>query len=252
MASSIVLRFSAAFAGPSAVARPFTLAVPLAFAMLAASAPAAQAQELPGSDAVTPDSVAERLGLPDGHAPKGALRRALMVPGWGQYYNRQYWKMPVVAAALGGVVYALVYSWDRYFLYRDAWRYRRTNGIFAPPPADGESDSYDGDFGGPAYREAYRTVARLVGSDPNAEAGLGEVVKQRRQQLRRWGEMAILGVGVFWILQVADAYVSAHLLGFELSAPSEEEGEESSAKNFSVQLAPTPGGGAAASVRLRF
>jgi len=251
MASSIVLRFSAAFARPFALARPFAFAVPLAFAMLAASVPAARAQELPGSDAVTPDSVAERLGLPDGHAPKGALRRALMVPGWGQYYNRQYWKMPIVAAALGGVVYALVYSWDRYFLYRDAWRYRRTNGIFAPPPADGESDSYDGDFDGPAYREAYRTVARLVGSDPNAEAGLGEVVKQRRQQLRRWGEMAILGVGVFWILQVADAYVSAHLLGFELNAPSEGE-EAPSDRKLSAHLAPTPGGGAAAGLRLQF
>jgi hypothetical protein len=221
--------------------------------------PPAQAQFFPGSDVATPDSVAERLGLPEGHAPKGALRRALTAPGWGQYYNRQYWKIPLVAAGLGGVVYALLYNWDRYFLYRDAYRYRRQrSGTFVPPS---QKDEYDGEFGGEKYRAAYRTVVRQAGLNPGAALTV-QGVRDARERFRRWAEMSILGVGVFWLLQVADAYVSAHLLGFELNAPSasgeegasgdDASGDGASEKKAFVQVAPAPGGGVSAGVRLRF
>ncbi|PSQ78180.1 MAG: hypothetical protein BRD37_03355 [Bacteroidetes bacterium QH_8_67_23] len=215
-----------------------------ALALIAAPAGPAHAQQLPGSGEATPDSVAERLGLPQGHAPRGAFRRALMVPGWGQYYNRQYWKMPLVAAGLGAVIYALAYSWDRYFLYRDAWRYRRSNGRFVP-----EGEEYTGDYGGETYRTAYQTLVRQGLEGGNG--GLRQIVKQRRGKFRRWGEMAILGVGVFWILQVADAYVSAHLLGFEVNAPSSSPAE-SSDEDLSVRVAPAPAGGVAAGLRFQF
>ena len=182
----------------------------LAIGLLLAVLPQPAHAQLPGSGEATPDSVAERLGLPEGHAPRGALRRALMVPGWGQYYNRQYWKIPVVAAGLGGVLFALVYSWDRYFLYRDAWRYRRVGGTFKPP-----GETYGGAYGGEKYKAAY---SALVDQLPSVEPGQGlpRSVKRERQRFRKWGEFAVLGTGVFWILQVADAYVSAHLLGFEV------------------------------------
>ena len=165
----------------------------LAIGLLLAVLPQPAHAQLPGSGEATPDSVAERLGLPEGHAPRGALRRALMVPGWGQYYNRQYWKIPVVAAGLGGVLFALVYSWDRYYLYRNAWRYER------------QPENY------PQHEDARNSLQALVDN-----AGSPEIIKSRRQQFRKWGEFAVLGTGVFWILQVADAYVSAHLLGFEV------------------------------------
>lgn len=191
----------------------------LLLAALIALPGVARAQLLPGSGEPTPDSVATRLGLPEGHSPNGALRRALVVPGWGQYYNRQYWKIPVVAAGLGGVIYALIYNWDQYFLYRNAYRYRRTRtGEFVPPPSEGEPDEYDGDFGGEKYRNAYRTVRAEVGLPPGNE--LPSSVRDQRQQFRRWGELSILGTGVYWILQVADAYVGAHLLGFEVEEVS--------------------------------
>lgn len=159
---------------------------------LRAAAPAHA--QLPGASEATPDSVVQHLGLPEGHSPRGALHRALMVPGWGQYYNRQYWKVPVVVAGLGGVIYGLVYSWDRYFLYRNAWRFEQ------------QPENY------PQHEDARARLQGLV-----AAAGDPGIIKTRRNTFRRWREWAILGVGAFWIVQVADAYVSAHLLGFEIN-----------------------------------
>lgn len=179
-------------------------------------APARAQAQLPGSGEATPDSLVERLGLPDNHSPAGALRRALIAPGWGQYYNRQYWKIPVVVAGLGSVIYGLVYSWDQYFLYRNAWRYRRAGGDFVPP-----GQQYDGDFGGETYEEAYATLINQLPPRPNGQPyrigdELPTGVRNERAKFRKWSEFAIVGTGVFWLFQVADAYVSAHLLGFEL------------------------------------
>jgi hypothetical protein len=35
------------------------------------------------------------------HNPKLALKRSAMLPGWGQVYNKQTWKVPIIYAALG-------------------------------------------------------------------------------------------------------------------------------------------------------
>jgi hypothetical protein len=174
-----------------AFAAPFSCGVALCLLALLGLPASAQAQ-LPGSGEATPDSIAQRLGLPDGHSPRAALQRSLMVPGWGQYYNRQYWKIPVAVVGFGGAVAALVYNWDRYFLYRNAWR-------FAQQP-----DVY------PQHEDVYNQLQAI-------RAAFGDdILKDRREQFRRWGEFAIVGTGLFWIFQVADAYVSAHLLGFDI------------------------------------
>ena len=44
-------------------------------------------------------------------SPKGALLRSLAVPGWGQFYNGQYIKGPVVIVAQATCIYFAI---DRY------------------------------------------------------------------------------------------------------------------------------------------
>jgi hypothetical protein len=42
-------------------------------------------------------------------SPWGAVLRSAVLPGFGQFYNQSYWKIPVVWGAMG----YLGYQWDR-------------------------------------------------------------------------------------------------------------------------------------------
>src|SRR5476651_42967 len=38
-----------------------------------------------------------KIFLPDStHSPQKATMRSLIIPGWGQAYNRRWWKVPVI------------------------------------------------------------------------------------------------------------------------------------------------------------
>jgi len=48
------------------------------------------------------------------HSPRKAAIRSAIIPGWGQAYNRKYWKIPIVYAALGTTGYIFVTNIQTY------------------------------------------------------------------------------------------------------------------------------------------
>ncbi|MFN3693677.1 MAG: DUF5683 domain-containing protein, partial [Ignavibacterium sp.] len=49
-------------------------------------------------------------------SPWGAVARSAIIPGWGQFYNESYWKIPVI----WGTAAWFVYNWiDNDRLYND-------------------------------------------------------------------------------------------------------------------------------------
>ena len=59
------------------------------------------------------------------HSPKKAALFSAMLPGLGQVYNRKYWKVPLIYAAAGGLIYSFQFNQSRYVNYREAY------GLFA-------------------------------------------------------------------------------------------------------------------------
>lgn len=48
------------------------------------------------------------------HSASQALMYALALPGLGQVYNKKYWKIPIVWAAIGGGIYAISFNTTQY------------------------------------------------------------------------------------------------------------------------------------------
>jgi len=55
-------------------------------------------------------------------SPWGAVGRSAIIPGWGQFYNEDYWHIPVIWGFLGWFGYQWVLNNDNYKTYRDSFK----------------------------------------------------------------------------------------------------------------------------------
>ncbi len=117
-------------------------------------------------------------------SPSKAAFFSAIFPGGGQIYNKKYWKVPIVWAALAGSTYFYLDNNSEYKRYRTAFRQRKA----------GIRDEFTLDNG---------TV--LI-----SDAGL-----QRAQRtLRGNRDLSLLTTVIFYVLQIVEASVNAHLLQF--------------------------------------
>ena len=55
------------------------------------------------------------------NSPWGAVLRSAVAPGWGQIYNKSYWKAPIVWGIGAWLVYNWIQNNNNYKTYRDAF-----------------------------------------------------------------------------------------------------------------------------------
>jgi hypothetical protein len=69
----------------------------------------------------SPDTIKTQneLGFVMQKSPWGAVLRSAIIPGWGQFYNEQYWHIPVVWGLLGWFTYNWIQNNNDYKNYRD-------------------------------------------------------------------------------------------------------------------------------------
>ncbi len=127
------------------------------------------------------------------HSPKKAAIRSAILPGWGQIYNKKYWKLPIVYGALGTCGAIFAYNMKNY---------------------------NDTRF---AYKVKYNM--RVNGTDSNLFASIRPVLKplpeeslrNYRNQFRKDIDYSVLFFLLLWGLNVVDATVDAHLKAFDVS-----------------------------------
>ncbi|MFM9839580.1 MAG: DUF5683 domain-containing protein [Cyclobacteriaceae bacterium] len=123
--------------------------------------------------------------------PRKAILFSAVLPGMGQVYNKKYWKVPIV---YGGFI--LLISVVDYY-NKQGTRY--TNDLF---------DFLNGN-----------TIASTTpGSPPKSPLGFDEnQLRSGIDQARRQRDYFIIITGFFYILQLVDAHVDAHLKEFDLN-----------------------------------
>jgi hypothetical protein len=166
-------------------------------ATLLLSAPARAQRDTTNTN---PADTGERAWLAR-HTPRGALWRAAALPGWGQVYNHQYLKLPFVYTALGGVTALALNQNQNYRLYDRAYLYRAWQDTVGE---DGENPfaHFKGDYD-----------ALVSGFGFQISAG---TLRQQRDKFRRNRDFSFIGIGLVYGLTILDAYISAHLLDFDV------------------------------------
>ncbi len=120
--------------------------------------------------------------------PKIATFRSAVLPGWGQAYNKKYWKIPIIYGALGTTAYIFTYNLKTYKILRQAVKLRSDS----IPSNDKEID--------PRFRNLST-----------------ETIRSYRSSFRQNVDYSVLVFVLFWGLNVVDATVDAHLKSFDVS-----------------------------------
>lgn len=117
-----------------------------------------------------------------GSARKATLMSAIL-PGLGQAYNRKYWKIPIIYAGMGGCGYLFYINNSQ---YQEVRKYLRAE-----------------------YDEDSLTI--------NTSDYTGDGLAAEKARLKKNRDFSALGVFIFYILNVIDANVDAHLKTFDVS-----------------------------------
>ncbi|KAB1155102.1 hypothetical protein F6464_11585 [Flavobacterium luteum] len=115
-------------------------------------------------------------------SPAKAAFFSAVLPGLGQAYNKKYWKIPLVYGAMGTSLYYYSVNNKKYHDFRDAYKSRL---------AGFTNDKYQ-----------YLDDSRLI-------------TAQRFYQRNR--DMSLLLTAAFYILNIVDANIDAHLLQFNVN-----------------------------------
>ncbi len=129
--------------------------------------------------------------------PRVSTLHSLMVPGWGQINNGQYWKLPLVAGAFVTLGLIANYNHVRYMKYRDYYY------IVSPHTED------------PSYVPP-STVAVPYEDGVIRDLDVNQL-KRLNDGFRRNRDYTYIGIVVAWAFNVVDANVSAHLKTFDVS-----------------------------------
>lgn len=164
---------------------------------------------------MTADSVVIAADSTDGKrkkfmpVPKTATRLAL-IPGGGQIYNRDYWKLPIVYIAFGGGIYAYFLNSLKYHDYLDT--YRNFYDLNPASPTYGSIKA-----GLTADSRLPIKVRNLLNTSSEMTEATRDQAARGKNYWRRNRGFSLIVSGLIYTLSIIEANVAAHLKTFDLS-----------------------------------
>jgi len=130
----------------------------------------------------------EKIYHPDTlHSPQKAVMHSLMIPGWGQVYNHQVWKVPLVVIAVGTPIYLVFFNNSLYAEFLALSKFREHGTV---------PDKNDPNF---ANYTLYANVP-------------DQAIYDEANFYRRDRDLSYLAILGFWGINVVDAYINAKFI----------------------------------------
>lgn len=123
------------------------------------------------------------------HSPHKATLYSMILPGLGQAYNKKYWKIPIIYAGFGVFAYFITFNSKEYNKWQEAYIYAIENPDGGVPPIND-------------YYEKY-------GYDSN-------ILREQKDYYRRNRDLTYILTGIWYLLNVLDATVDAHLMTWDV------------------------------------
>lgn len=118
------------------------------------------------------------------HSPKKASLLSAALPGAGQFYNKKYWKIPIVYIGYGALIYSAGFNSRFYRLYKNELISRQQN-----------------------------TGNLNLELERYSDANLDEL----QSFYRRNRDLSYIGMALLYMINIVDATVDAHLFDFDMS-----------------------------------
>ena len=125
------------------------------------------------------------------HIPSKATKRSALIPGWGQAYNKQYWKIPLVYGVIAIPTATYIYNNDMYKKTKFAYEAK--------------------------FKEAAGDVSDVAKIDPVLKNLSTSSLQSYRNIFRKDRDYSIMWIIVTWGVNVIDATVSGHLKEFDIN-----------------------------------
>lgn len=132
---------------------------------------------------------------------------AVAFPGLGQIYNRKYWKIPLVYAGFGGLIYSAQFNGANYSKFLKAYQdftdnIKSTDSYLALIPS--EASTYDPVL----YPTTY-----VLANYSHYKDGMLRMV----DYYKKYRDLSYIGMAGWYLLSILDANVDASLFNYDVT-----------------------------------
>ena len=144
------------------------------------------------------------------HSAKKATYMAMILPGSGQVYNGQWWKLPILYGGIGATVYGLTWNMKYFKKYRTAFvdytEYinKKEEDPDTPYPTN------------PSWDKLMMPGRNASDFNASQRKRLQEQLKTKKDNYKRNRDLLYIVSGAIYVIQIIDATVFAHFYDFEI------------------------------------
>lgn len=130
------------------------------------------------------------------HIPSRATMYSAVLPGLGQIYNRQTWKVPFIYAAFAGIGYGIHWQHSNYMNYKKTYYHLNDNN---------------------PETTFYQDFLKIDIDEFDKPSTLNNQIIAKIEKFKRDRNLVIIGAAAFYLLNILDANVNAHFIDFDIS-----------------------------------